>query len=106
MLSVLLNSGAVPPLLSENLSGEGAALTRRTVASAHTVGPAYRASPAPTMGAARGGTRPLPGGRGIRASEASGSGETCDGPAITRGGPGPPWGVRVRGSYPRALLPP
>jgi hypothetical protein len=34
---VLLNSGAVPPLLSENLSGEGAALTRRAVASAHTV---------------------------------------------------------------------
>jgi hypothetical protein len=30
-------SGAVPPLLSENLSGEGAALTRRAVASARTV---------------------------------------------------------------------
>jgi hypothetical protein len=37
LLSVLLNSGAVPPLFSENLSGEGAALTRRAVASARTV---------------------------------------------------------------------
>jgi hypothetical protein len=33
------------------------------------------------------------------------SGLACDGPAITRGGPGPPWGDRVRGGYPRALQP-
>jgi hypothetical protein len=32
-----LNNRVVPPLLSENLSGEGAALTRHAVASAHTV---------------------------------------------------------------------
>jgi hypothetical protein len=36
-LSVLPNSEAVLPLLGENLSGEGAALTRRAVASARTV---------------------------------------------------------------------
>jgi hypothetical protein len=46
--------------------------------------------PAPTVGAARGGTGPLPGGRVIRAPEAGWSGQTCDGPAITRDGPGPP----------------
>jgi hypothetical protein len=37
MLSVLPNSEAVMPLLGENLSGKGAALTRRAVASARTV---------------------------------------------------------------------
>jgi hypothetical protein len=64
-----------------------------------------RASPAPSAGAARGGTGPLPGGRGVRAPEAGWSGQARDGPAITCGGPGPPWGVRVRGGYPRAPLP-
>jgi hypothetical protein len=38
----------------------------------------------------RGGTGPLPGGRGVRAPEAGWSGQARDGPAITRGGPGPP----------------
>jgi hypothetical protein len=48
-----------------------------------------RASPAPSAGAARGGTGPLPGGRGVQTPEAGWSGLACDGPAITRGGPGP-----------------
>jgi hypothetical protein len=52
-----------------------------------------------------GGTRPLPGGRGVRASEAGWSSQARDGPAITRSGPGPPWGVRVCGGYPSAPLP-
>jgi hypothetical protein len=34
---------------------------------------------------------------GVRAPEAGWSGQARDGPAIIRGGPGPPWGVRVRG---------
>jgi hypothetical protein len=34
---VLTNSEAVLPLLGQNLSGEGAALTRRAVASTRTV---------------------------------------------------------------------
>jgi hypothetical protein len=54
---------------------------------------------------ARGGAGPLPGGRGVRAPEAGRSGLACDGPAITRGGPGPPRGGRVRRGYPRALPP-
>jgi hypothetical protein len=54
---------------------------------------------------ARGGTGPLPGGREVRAPKAGRSGLACDGPAITRGSPGPPWGDRVRGGYPRALQP-
>jgi hypothetical protein len=54
---------------------------------------------------ARGGTGPLSGGREVRAPEAGRSGLACDGPAITRGSPGPPWGDRVRGGYPRALQP-
>jgi hypothetical protein len=49
-----------------------------------------RASPAPSAGAARGGTGPLPGGRGVQTPEAGWSGLACDGPAITRGGPGHP----------------
>jgi hypothetical protein len=49
-----------------------------------------RASPAPTMGAARGGIGPHPAGRGIRAPEAAWSGQACDGLAITRGGPNLP----------------
>jgi hypothetical protein len=64
-----------------------------------------RASPAPSAGAAHGGTGPLPRGRGVRAPEAGWSGQARDDPAITRGGPGPPWGVRVRGCYPRAPFP-
>jgi hypothetical protein len=64
-----------------------------------------RASHAPTTGAARGDTGPFPGGRGVRTPEAGWSGQACDGLASTRGGPGPPWGVRVRGGYPRASLP-
>jgi hypothetical protein len=36
-VSVTQYSGAMPPLLSENLSGEGAALTRRAVASARPI---------------------------------------------------------------------
>jgi hypothetical protein len=43
------------------------------------------------------------GGAGPEALEAGQSGLACDGPAITCGGPGPPWGDRVRGGYPRAL---
>jgi hypothetical protein len=42
---------------------------------------------------------------GVRAPEADRSGQTRDGPAITRGGPGPPWEVRVGGGYPRTPLP-
>jgi hypothetical protein len=42
---------------------------------------------------------------GFRAPEADRSGQARDGPAITRGGPGPPWEVRVGGGYPRAPLP-
>jgi hypothetical protein len=49
-----------------------------------------------------GGTGPLPGGRGVRAPEAGWSGQARDGTAITRSGPGPPWGVRVCGVYPSA----
>jgi hypothetical protein len=52
-----------------------------------------------------GGTGPLPGGRGARAPEAGQSGQFCGGLAPTRGGSGPPWGVRVRGGHPRAPLP-
>jgi hypothetical protein len=54
---------------------------------------------------ARGGTGPLPGGRGVRAPKAGQSGLARDGPAITRDGPGPPWGDRVRRGNPRALQP-
>jgi hypothetical protein len=45
-----------------------------------------RAIPAPTAGAARGGTGPLPGGRGVRAPEAGRSDQACGGLASTRGG--------------------
>jgi hypothetical protein len=43
---------------------------------------------------------------GVQAPEAGTSGQARDGPAITRGGPGPLWGVRVRGGCPRAPFPP
>jgi hypothetical protein len=45
---------------------------------------------------ARGGAGPLPEGRGVRAPEPGRSGLACDGPAITRGSPGPPWSGATR----------
>jgi hypothetical protein len=74
---------------------------RRASCHRHVAEPA----PLPPWGAARGDTGPLPEGRWDPAPEAGWSGQACDGPAITRGGPGPPWGVRVRAGYPRAPLP-
>jgi hypothetical protein len=55
---------------------------------------------------ARGGTGPLPGGRRVRALEADRSGLACDGPAITRSGPGPLGSPAPRGQpeSPPALL--
>jgi hypothetical protein len=44
-------------------------------------------------------------GEGVQAPEAGRSGQARGGLAPTRGGPGPPWGVRVRGGHPRAPLP-
>jgi hypothetical protein len=44
-------------------------------------------------------------GRGVRALEAGRSGQARGGLDRSRGGPGPPWGVRVRGGHPRAPLP-
>jgi hypothetical protein len=41
-------------------------------------------------------------GEGVLAPEAGWSGQARDGLAITRGGPGLPWRVRVRGGYSRA----
>jgi hypothetical protein len=66
----------------------------------------WQGQPRPHRMTACGGAGPPPGGRGVRAPEAGRSGLACDGPAITRGGPGPPWGDRVRGGHPRALQPP
>jgi hypothetical protein len=53
----------------------------------------------PTAGLARGGTGPLSGGRGVRAPEACWSGQAYEGQAPARGGPGPPWRVRIRGDH-------
>jgi hypothetical protein len=64
-----------------------------------------RASPAPAEEAAHGGTGPLPGGEGSGPPEAGWSGQARGGTTPTRGGPGPPWGVRVHGGHPRAPLP-
>jgi hypothetical protein len=44
-------------------------------------------------------------GEGVWAPEAGWSGQACDGLAIIHDSPGLPWGVRVRGGYPRAPLP-
>jgi hypothetical protein len=43
-------------------------------------------------------------GEGVRAPEAGRSGQARGHLAPTRGGPGPTWGVRVRGGHPRASL--
>jgi hypothetical protein len=48
---------------------------------------------------------PFSGERGARGPKAGRSGQACRGLAPSRGGPGPPWGVRVRGGHPRAPLP-
>jgi hypothetical protein len=71
---------------------------RRAFSRRHVAGP----TPLPPQGGSwRRRTPSL--GEGVRAPVAGRSGLACDGPAITRGGPGPPWGDRVHGGYPRAL---
>jgi hypothetical protein len=65
-----------------------------------------RGRPRSSRWAAHGGTGPPPGGRGLRAPETGQSGLACDGPAITRGGPGPPRGDRVRGATRELSHPP
>jgi hypothetical protein len=62
--------------------------------------------PRPSAGAARGGTGPLPGGREVRAPVAGWSGQTRDGPAITRGGPGPPGESGSAGATQEPACPP
>jgi hypothetical protein len=41
-------------------------------------------------------------GKGVRAPEAGQTGQARGGLAPTRSGPGPPWGVRVRGGHPES----
>jgi hypothetical protein len=64
------------------------------------------ASPAPAAGQHVVAPDPFLGKKGgAGAAETGWSGLACDGPAITRGGSGPPRGGRVRRGYPRALPP-
>jgi hypothetical protein len=81
-------------------AGRWAGDPRRASCHRHVAGQA----PLPPQGRHVVAPDPLPGG-GVRAPEADWSGQARDGLAITRGGPGPSWGVWVRGGYPRAPLP-
>jgi hypothetical protein len=94
--ATLFDLSAPGPTTSLN-AGRWAGDPRRTSCHRHVAGPA----PLPPQGRHRTPSR----GRGVRAPEAGWSGLACDGLAITRDGPGPPWGVRVREGYPRAPLP-
>jgi hypothetical protein len=81
--------------------GSWAGVPRRAFCHGHVVGPApllprRRHVAAPD---------PFPGGGGSGPLEAGRSSHACGGLAPTRGGPRPPWGVRVRGGHPRAPLP-
>jgi hypothetical protein len=61
-----------------------------------------RGQPRSSRWATHGDTGPLPGGKESGAPETGRSGLACDGLAITRGGSGPPRGVRDR-EAPREL---
>jgi hypothetical protein len=109
---------AVLPLLGQDpLSGEEAALTHRAVASARTVvdrlvsheGPSttgtWQGQPCSYLRSCSWQCRTPSRGEGVRAPEPGWSSQTRGGLALTRGGTGPPWGVRVRGGHFRATCP-
>jgi hypothetical protein len=83
--AVLFDLGAPGPTTALN-AGRWAGDPRRASCHRHVAG----LGPLPPWGAARGGSGPLPEGRGIQTPEAGWRGQARDGPAITRGGPGPP----------------
>jgi hypothetical protein len=94
---MLFDLGALDPTTALN-AGRWAGDPLRASCHRHVAGPA----PLPPRGRRVAAPDPFLGGRGVRAPEASWSGLARDGLAITRGGPGPPWVVRIRGGYPRA----